>query len=172
MLKRVWLAVMCLLVATPAFATWSVIALDQRTGTVVIASATCVTGEALTRFGGSNPNGLMGIQAIVVPGVGVAAAQAGVDRTRANQMLIYRELRNGTAPAGIIELLSPKSGDGGLLLTATRPGPAATEDNAAGLAVLFEHLAAIGQTVNRLCGPGESATADEPFGNVACSDDQ
>jgi uncharacterized Ntn-hydrolase superfamily protein len=92
-------------VARPATATWSVIALDQRTGTVVIASASCVAGEALTRFGGSNPNGLMGIQAIVVPGVGVAAAQAGVDQTHENQMLIYRELRKGTPPSDIILLL-------------------------------------------------------------------
>ncbi len=104
-MKRVWLSMMCALVATPAWATWSVIALDQRTGTVVIASATCVAGGALTRFGGSNPNGLMGIQAIVVPGVGVAAAQAGVDQTRQNQMLIYRELQKGTPPSAIIELL-------------------------------------------------------------------
>jgi uncharacterized Ntn-hydrolase superfamily protein len=104
-MKRVWLSMVCVLVATPAWATWSVVALDQRTGTVVIASATCVTGQGLTRFGGSNPNGLMGIQAVVVPGIGVAAAQAGVDSTRANQMLIYSELRKGTAPADIIELL-------------------------------------------------------------------
>ncbi|HSG00630.1 MAG TPA: hypothetical protein VLA20_05845, partial [Vicinamibacterales bacterium] len=95
-MRRVWLSMACLLVAAPASATWSVIALDQRTGTVVIASATCVTGGALTRFGGSNPNGLMGIQAIVVPGIGVAAAQAGVDQTRANQMLSYREIQKGT----------------------------------------------------------------------------
>ncbi len=104
-MRRVWLSLVCMLVAAPASATWSVVALDQRTGTVVIASATCVAGEALTRFGGSNPNGLMGIQAIVVPGIGVAAAQAGVDQTRANQMLVYREIQKGTDPAAIIELL-------------------------------------------------------------------
>jgi len=103
--RAVLLGIPLMLVARPALATWSVIALDQRTGTVVIASATCVAGEALTRFGGSNPNGLMGIQAIVVPGIGIAAAQAGVDQTRENQMLIYRELRKGTAPDAIIELL-------------------------------------------------------------------
>jgi hypothetical protein len=93
------------LVARPAWATWSVIALDQRTGTVVIASATCVSGARLLNFGGSNPNGLMGIQAIVVPGIGVAAAQAGVDQTRQNQMLIYDELRKGTPPSDILLLL-------------------------------------------------------------------
>ena len=84
-------------------ATWSVIAIDTRTGQVVIASATCV---AQGRFAGFPAAGLMDIQAIVVPGVAVAAAQAGVDMTRANQELIYAELKNGTAPDRIIEMLS------------------------------------------------------------------
>ncbi len=83
-------------------ATWSVIAVDRRTGRVVIASATCVPQD---RFGGFPAAGLMDIQAIVVPGVGVAAAQAGVDRSRENQRLIYRELKNGTDPAAILEML-------------------------------------------------------------------
>lgn len=86
----------------PVFATWSVIAVDLETGQVVIASATCVSQARLEGFPAL---GLMDIQAIVVPGIGVAAAQAGVDRTRENQMLIYQELRNGTAPAEILRLL-------------------------------------------------------------------
>jgi uncharacterized Ntn-hydrolase superfamily protein len=88
--------------ASPAFATWSVIALDRDTGTVVIASATCVPQQRLEGFPAKD---LRDIQAIVVPGVGVAAAQAGVDRTRANQKLIFGELRKGTPPAQIIEML-------------------------------------------------------------------
>jgi hypothetical protein len=48
----------------------------------------------------------MGIQAVVVPGKGVAACQAGVDGTHANQMLVYNELMKGTDPKQIIELLS------------------------------------------------------------------
>ena len=83
-------------------ATWSVIAVDTRTGRVVISSATCVPQARLLNF---PAKGLMDIQAIVVPGVGVAAAQAGVDRTRENQMLIYRELKKETHPAQILELL-------------------------------------------------------------------
>ncbi|MDH3224886.1 MAG: DUF1028 domain-containing protein, partial [Gemmatimonadota bacterium] len=83
-------------------ATWSVIAIDRRTGRVVIASATCVSQERLEGF---PAKGLMDVQAIVVPGVGVAAAQAGVDRTRANQQLIYRELKSGTDPAQILDML-------------------------------------------------------------------
>lgn len=82
-------------------ATWSVIAVDARTGVVVIASATCVTAEGLRTRGG-----LKSIQAIIVPGVGVAAAQASVDRTRLNQTLIFEELRRGTDPDRILEMLS------------------------------------------------------------------
>lgn len=89
-------------VPAAAFATWSIIAVDLETGRVVIASATCVPQARLEGFPAL---GLMDIQAIVVPGIGVAAAQAGVDRTRENQMLIFRELRNGTAPTDILRLL-------------------------------------------------------------------
>ena len=90
---------LCALLALPsvAHATWSVIAIDMATGRVVIASATCVN---------NNDAFLMGIQAVVVPGKGVAACQAGVDGTHANQMLVYNELQKGTDPARIIELLS------------------------------------------------------------------
>ncbi len=84
-------------------ATWSVIAVDTRTGQVIIASATCVPQG---RFAGFPARGLMDIQAIVVPGVAVAAAQAGVDNTRANQELVYAELKKGTEPGRIIEMLS------------------------------------------------------------------
>ena len=81
----------------PAFATWSVIAVDRSTGRVVIASATCVNNE--DEF-------LKGVQAVVVPGKGVAACQANVDNTHQNQMLVFRELQKGTNPKAIIELLS------------------------------------------------------------------
>ena len=47
----------------------------------------------------------MDIQAIVVPGIGVAAAQAGVDRTRENQQLIYTQMKAGADPTEILELL-------------------------------------------------------------------
>ena len=98
-------AVLLLLALCPSAlsATWSVIAVDTRTGQVIIASATCVAQGRLIGF---PAKGLMDIQAIVVPGVGVAAAQAGVDRTRANQRLIHAELKKGTPPEEIIEMLS------------------------------------------------------------------
>lgn len=87
---------------TPAAATWSVIAVDARTGRVVISSATCVAQERLLSF---PSEGLMDIQAIVVPGIGVAAAQAGVDVTRENQALIYEQLKEGTDPRLILDML-------------------------------------------------------------------
>jgi len=86
-----------LLLPSTSFATWSVIAVDRSTGRVVIASATCVDRD--DQF-------LMGVQAVVVPGKGVAACQAGVDNTHANQMLVFNELQKGTDPKRIIELLS------------------------------------------------------------------
>lgn len=84
-------------------ATWSVVAVDTRTGQVIVASATCV---AQARFSGFPAKGLMDIQAIVAPGVGAAAAQAGVDRTRANQMLIHAELKKETPPEEIVGMLA------------------------------------------------------------------
>src|SRR5215510_12977774 len=90
------LAVLLTLPAS-AFATWSVIAVDRSTGRVVIASATCVDRDDLF---------LMGVQAVVVPGKGVAACQAAVDGTHKNQMLVYQELQKGTDPKRIIEMLS------------------------------------------------------------------
>ncbi len=81
----------------PAFATWSVIAVDRGTGRVVVASATCVD---------QNDEFLKGVQAVVVPGKGVAACQAAVDNTHQNQMLVFQELQKGTDPKTIIEILS------------------------------------------------------------------
>ena len=97
MFRRAVFALLLLAVPSTATATWSIIAVDLATGRVVIASATCVN---------SDDEFLKGVQAVVVPGVGVAACQAGVDRTHANQMLVFEELKKGTDPKRIIELLS------------------------------------------------------------------
>jgi Family of unknown function (DUF1028) len=86
-----------LAVPSSAYATWSVIAVDRSTGRVVIASATCVDRD--DQF-------LMGVQAVVVPGKGVAACQAAVDSTHQNQMQVFQELQKGTDPKTIIETLS------------------------------------------------------------------
>ena len=100
--RRLFLTVGMLLVADTAQATWSVIALDRNNGTVVISSATCVAQGALVRSFGKD---LRDVQAIVVPGKAIAAAQANVDRTRTNQRLIYAELQKGTAPDRILAML-------------------------------------------------------------------
>jgi hypothetical protein len=90
-------AVLSVVVPATASATWSVIAVDLATKRIVIASATCVN---------NNDAFLPGVQAVVVPGKGVAACQAAVDGTHANQMLVFNEIQKGTDPAKIIELLS------------------------------------------------------------------
>jgi hypothetical protein len=91
-----------LALAAPAAATWSIVAVDRATGRIVIASATCVPQGALRNF---PSEGLWDVQAIVVPGRGVAAAQAAVDRTRENQMRIRRGLEAGEDPHAIVAAL-------------------------------------------------------------------
>jgi hypothetical protein len=97
MRKALFALALFLSIPSSAFATWSVIAVDRATGRVVIASATCVDRD--DQF-------LMGVQAVVVPGKGVAACQAGVDGTHKNQMLVFEELKKGTDPNEIINMLS------------------------------------------------------------------
>jgi hypothetical protein len=97
-MRRLFLILLALLaLPSSAFATWSVIAVDRATGRVVIASATCVDRD--DEF-------LKGVQAVVVPGKGVAACQAAVDGTHQNQMLVFQELQKGTDPKQIVEMLS------------------------------------------------------------------
>jgi uncharacterized Ntn-hydrolase superfamily protein len=92
-------------VSSKALATWSVIAIDIRTGQVIIASATCVRQSAFPNRQPNAARDLMDVQAVIVPGIGVAACQAGADNTRRNQMLVYNELRRGTSPQAILEML-------------------------------------------------------------------
>ena len=97
MRRRLLILASLLALPSPAFATWSVVAVDRSTGRLVIASATCVNRD--DQF-------LPSVQAVVVPGKGVAACQASVDGTHTNQMLVFNELQKGTEPKAIIELLS------------------------------------------------------------------
>jgi hypothetical protein len=97
LISPLMLMVVLLLVPSLAHATWSVIAVDLATKRIVIASATCVN---------NNDAFLPGVQAVVVPGLGVAACQASVDGSHANQMLVFNEIQKGTAPADIIRMLS------------------------------------------------------------------
>jgi hypothetical protein len=95
-------AALLLCAHSTAFATWSIIAVDRQSGVVVIASATCVAQASLERFPAKD---LRDVQAIVVPGLAVAAAQAAVDATRANQRLIFAELQKGTPPDRILAMV-------------------------------------------------------------------
>ena len=85
-----------------AFATWSVVAVDRATGRVVVSSSTCT---------GNSDDFLKDVQAVVVPGKGAAACQAGADfDTHQNQTLVFDQLQRGTDPKRIIELLSQDPG--------------------------------------------------------------
>src|ERR1041384_309651 len=96
-MKRLLYSLLLAVMPSTASATWSVIAVDGSTGRIVIASATCVNGK---------DDFLRGVQAVIVPGKGIAACQASVDNTHTNQMLVFNELMKGTDPKKIIELLS------------------------------------------------------------------
>ena len=105
-MRRIGLALLLFFAGhSTAYATWSVIAVDARTGQVIIASATCVRQAGFPKREPNGARDLMDVQAVIVPGVGVAACQAGVDNTRENQMLVYNEIRKGTPPADILALL-------------------------------------------------------------------
>ncbi|MBE23743.1 MAG: hypothetical protein CME29_06705 [Gemmatimonadetes bacterium] len=191
-------AIATILVVTPVdlSATWSVIAVDARTGRVVIASATCVPQARLIR---GDATGLMNIQAIVIPGIGVAAAQAGVDRTRQNQKLIYAEMKKGTDPATIVEMLSDdpdfqRRQFGIVDLTGRMAGFSGSSNNAASLSVqgrlpdqdiyfsiqgnilasddvvyeaVFRFMSAEGTLTDRVMAAMEGA--DEAGGDVRCT---
>ncbi len=96
MKKLLWALLLAAFLPADAAATWSIIAIDRNTGRVVISSATCAA---------QGPDQLKLLQAIVIPGIGVAAAQAGVDRTQANHRLIYDEMLKRTHPEQIIRML-------------------------------------------------------------------
>ncbi len=88
-----------LLLPGSALATWSVIAVDVTTRQLVIASATCLPQNIFRKI---PAKGLMDIQAIIVPGVAAAVAQAAIDGTRKNQNLIYAQLKKGRSPQQIL----------------------------------------------------------------------
>ena len=106
--SRLTLLTIVALATTPlsARATWSIVAVDTKTGRLVLATATCVSQ---TLFAGTPFGGLMDIQGVVVPGYGVAAAQSASDPTRRNQALIEQELRKGTHPSVILQMLMTDS---------------------------------------------------------------
>jgi len=94
---RVALLVLLFSLPSSAFATWSIVAVDRNTGRVAIASATCLALE--------EPRSLKNFQAVIVPGVGIAACQALLDNSGRNQLLVFAELKKGTDPREIVRLL-------------------------------------------------------------------
>src|SRR5215471_2377741 len=93
MRRSILLLVLVFTLHSSAFATWSVVAVDRSTGRIAIASATCVNGA---------DDFLKGVQAVVVPGKGIAACQAAA----ANTDIVFAEMKKGTAPKDIIELIA------------------------------------------------------------------
>ncbi|MCE9594710.1 MAG: DUF1028 domain-containing protein [Planctomycetes bacterium] len=81
-------------VSERALATWSIVAVNVRTGEVCVASATCLTGD------------LERLLPVVVPGVGVAAAQSFVDVSGKNRKLIQTGLLAGLSPQEILDQLA------------------------------------------------------------------
>lgn len=94
---RFLLLIAVLLLPSSAFATWSIVAVDRNTGRIVVASATCLALE--------EPIALKDFQAVVVPGVGVAACQALLDTAGTNKAIVFEELKKGTDPKEIIRRL-------------------------------------------------------------------
>ena len=108
LLRRSFLAFTFILaVHSTAFATWSILAVDSVTGQIIVASATCLRQAVFPRMGAKD---LRDIQAVAVPGKGVAVCQAAIETTRKNQQTIFQELGKGTDPVRILELLKAQDG--------------------------------------------------------------
>ncbi len=97
MQRVLFLLAMLFFLESPAFATWSVIAVDRSTRRVVMAASSCVD---------TTDDRMKDAIAVVVPGVGIAACQAAADGSGRNQTLVFEELNKGTEPRRIIEMLS------------------------------------------------------------------
>lgn len=89
--------------AAPASATWSIVAVDRATGRASMATASCVDVKTDHEY--------RDLTLVVVPGVGIAACQAGVDRTLKNQQFIFDELKKGTEPKAILERIAKDDPD-------------------------------------------------------------
>jgi len=95
MQKRILALVLAFLVLVDsARATWSIVVVNQRTGEVCVAAATCIANFDLKP-----------VLCVIRVGEGGAAAQSVIDSTGANRLAIWNELRDGTAPNEIVALL-------------------------------------------------------------------
>ena len=96
-LRRLFLYLLLLpVLALPVGATWSIVAINMRTGEVAVASATCL--ERLD---------LRTAVPVIVVGQGAAAAQSFIDVDGSNRLLIWNNFMAGqTTPAQILTQLS------------------------------------------------------------------
>ncbi|MCA0201727.1 MAG: DUF1028 domain-containing protein [Proteobacteria bacterium] len=84
--------------AAPAFATWSIVAVDRATGRISMATASCVDVKTDHEY--------RDVTSVIIPGIGIAACQAGADRTLKNQKYIFEEMKKGTDPHAILEQIA------------------------------------------------------------------
>lgn len=82
------------LAASPAFSTWSIVAVNTRTREVCISSATCL----------SNFNLRLNLP-VMRPGIGGGVSQALVDTGAVNRQLMWNGLNAGLAPQQILQQL-------------------------------------------------------------------
>lgn len=98
-MKRTLLALAALLLAQPAWGTWSVVAVDTETQEVAVAGATCLTGLDLKAI----------LPAIVV-GLGGGAAQSAQDTTGSRRLAMVNGFLAGQTSDQIIATLAGFSG--------------------------------------------------------------
>lgn len=94
-LRRALACLAAAALARPAAATWSVVVVDDGTGEVCIAAATCLLGLDLRDT-----------LAVVRVGEGAAAAQSFIDSTGANRKTIWDGFAAGLEPAEILAALA------------------------------------------------------------------
>lgn len=95
-MRRILSLILALCVAVlPAQATWSIVVVNTRTGEVAVASATCIDGFDLEFY-----------LPVIVPGVGVGAAQSVVDQNAVNRKKIWDLLQAGVEPQAIVAQLA------------------------------------------------------------------
>lgn len=83
------------LLCAPAAATWSIVVVNTATGEVAVAGATCLPTPDLKR-----------VLAVVRVGHGAASAQAVIDSSGANRLLIWNGLISGNSPQTILDTLA------------------------------------------------------------------
>jgi uncharacterized Ntn-hydrolase superfamily protein len=93
--RRITAALAAALLASTAAPTWSVVAVDTRTGEIAVAGATCLANLDLQKA-----------LAVVYNDVGVAAAQSSIDIGAVNRQLIWDGFQQGLAPDEILQLLA------------------------------------------------------------------